>query len=248
DRMIATVRKTGKQLAVNWPLRWVASHVAAKRLLSEGTIGDLVEAHYYGGNRGPLYHSSAKIELHPTAEDKANSWWYKRASGGGSMLDYLGYGATLGTWFHDGRKPLEVTTVVDEPAGLEVDEHSITVCRYAAGLSRYETRWGTFTDPWVNQTQPKCGFVLVGTRGTISSYDYEGKVRIQTANQPEGYDLPVEKLSAPGNNPINYVIHCLESGKLVDGPLSLETSRTGQQIVDSAVKSAAEKRTVKLLE
>ena len=42
---------------------------------------------------------------------KPSSWWYKRASGGGSLLDYLGYGVTLGTWFLDGDKPIEVTSI-----------------------------------------------------------------------------------------------------------------------------------------
>ena len=92
------------------------------------------------------------------------SWWYKKASGGGSLLDYLGYGTTLGTWFMNGEEPIEVTSVVDETPGIEVDQHSITVCRYARGLSKFETRWGTLTDPWTQQPQPKCGFVLVGTR------------------------------------------------------------------------------------
>ena len=76
------------------------------------------------------------------------------------ILDYLGYGVTLGTWFQGGRAPLEVMTMVDKKPGLEVDEHSITIARYAHGLSKYETRWGTFTDPWTLQPQPKCGFVL----------------------------------------------------------------------------------------
>ena len=61
-----------------------------------------------------------------------------------------------------GKRPLEVTATVDEPAGLEVDEHSIVVARYAHGLSKFETRWGTFTDPWTIQPQPKCGFVIAG--------------------------------------------------------------------------------------
>ena len=70
--------------------------------------------------------------------------------GGGSLLDYLGYGTTLGTWFTDGEAPLEVTSVVDETPGIEVDQHSITVARYARGLSKFETRWGTLTDPWTH--------------------------------------------------------------------------------------------------
>ena len=115
---------------------------------------------------------------------KATSWWYSKASGGGSLLDYLGYGTTLGTWFMGGEAPIEVTSVVDETPGIEVDQHSITVCRYRDGLSKFETRWGTLTDPWTEQTQPKCGFVLVGSDGSISSYDYDDFVTLQTRQVP----------------------------------------------------------------
>jgi len=52
DRMIAAVKKTGKQLVINWPLRWYASHATTKRLIDEGAIGDVMEVHYYDGNRG----------------------------------------------------------------------------------------------------------------------------------------------------------------------------------------------------
>src|SRR3954466_3913472 len=100
DRMAAAVAKTGKLLAINWPLRWVASHVTAKRLIDEGRIGDVTEVHFYDGNRGPLFHRADKVEVSPeqVAAEKPNSWWYKRANGGGSLLDYVGYGTTLGTW------------------------------------------------------------------------------------------------------------------------------------------------------
>ena len=178
---------------------------------------------------------------------KGESWFYQEAEGGGSLLDYLGYGVTLGTWFLDGRAPLEVTAVVDEPAGLEVDEHSITICKYPFGLSKFETRWGTFTDPWTLQPQPKCGFVLKGSDGTISSYDYEESVRVQTHDRPEGYQQPVDRLAPPYQNVVQYFIHCLETGQSPEGPLSPATCRIGQQIVDSAILSAREKRTVSLL-
>ncbi|MCP5519079.1 MAG: Gfo/Idh/MocA family oxidoreductase [Verrucomicrobiales bacterium] len=247
DRMIRAVARAGRQLIINWPLRWVASHVTAKRMLEEGLIGELREVHYYDGNRGPLYHTADKIEREPGPEDKVASWWYRREHGGGSLLDYLGYGVTLGTWFHGGRQPIEVTTVVDQPAGLEVDEHSITVARYDCGLSKFETRWGTFTDPWTHQPQPKCGFVLRGADGTISSYDYEPVVRVQTRRHPEPTDHPVDALHPPFQNPVQYTLHCLAEGVPVGGPLSPATSRIGQQIVDAAVRSAGERRTVRLL-
>ncbi|HET6382752.1 MAG TPA: Gfo/Idh/MocA family oxidoreductase [Armatimonadota bacterium] len=248
DAMIAAVKSTGTLLAINWPLAWYPPHVTSKRLIDEGMIGDVLEVHYYDGNRGPLWHVADKAET--TAEAaarKSESWFYQREAGGGSLLDYLGYGVTLGTWFHGGRAPVEVTCVVDDPPGLQVDEHSITVARYEQGLSRYETRWGTFTDPWTHQPQPRCGFVITGTAGTISSYDYQKTIRVQTREHPEGAELLVDTLHPPFQNPVQYMIHCLETGRPIEGPLSPQLCRIGQQIVDSARLSAAEKRTVSLL-
>lgn len=249
DRMTAAAQAAGKTLAINWPLRWYPPHVTAKRLVDEGVLGQVEEVHYYDGNRGPLYHVEDKIETDEQfrAEQKSKSWFYQKAAGGGSLLDYLGYGATLGTWYLNGAAPLEVTAVVDEPQGLEVDEHSVVVCRYAFGLSKFETRWGTFTDPWTHQPQPKCGFVLKGTEGTVSNYDYEATVRLQTRENPEGVVLPADELEPPHQNPVQYLIHCLEQGVQVDGPLSPTICRVGQQIVDTAVQSAEQKRTLPLI-
>jgi glucose-fructose oxidoreductase len=248
DRMIAAMRRVGRPLAINWPLRWVPAHATTKRVVDEGLIGEVIEVHFYDGNRGPLYHGADKIGRGPTVAEKAASWFYQRARGGGSLLDYLGYGATLGTWFLNGARPLEVTCLVDETPGLEVDQHSITVARYARGLSKFETRWGTFTDPWTHQPQPRCGFVLVGTAGTISSWDYAPAIHVQTRARPEGFDLPADTLAAPHRNPVENFIHCLETGSPVEGPLSPAISRIGQQIVDTAVHSAREKRARPLLE
>ena len=140
-----------------------------------------------------------------------------------------------------------MTCVVDQTNGLQVDEHSITIARYASGLSKFETRWGTFTDPWTHQPQPKCGFVLRGTMGTLSSYDMEGSVRLQTEECPEGREVIAPPLRSPESNPVEYFLHCLATGTPIAGPLSVEMSRIGQQIVDTAVLSAKEGRTVVLL-
>jgi predicted dehydrogenase len=247
DRMIAAARKHKVTLAINWPLRWSACHCTAYRLLSEDRIGSLEEVHYYGGNRGPLYHSADKIETRPTPAMKRRSWFYSHDKGGGSLLDYLGYGTTLGTWFQRGRKPIEVTAVTDLPNGLDVDEHSLTIARYGCGLSKFETRWGTFTDPWKYQPQPKCGFVLKGTHGTISSYDYEESVSIQTDRKPEGEKIAVDELKPPFQNPVQYMIDCIKHHRAAEGPLSVRFSRIGQQIVDSAILSATRRKTVHLV-
>jgi len=247
DRMIAAMAASNAPLAINWPICWVPAHATARRLASEGLIGTLSEVHYYGGNRGPLYHGADKIEKEPSTADKAASWFYKASEGGGSLLDYLGYGATIATWFLNGIAPEEVTCVTAASEGLEVDEHSITIARYSFGLCRFETRWGTFTDPWTHQPQPKCGFILKGSEGTIASYDYEPSIRVQTRSRPEGFDVPADSLAAPFRNPVEYLIHCLSNDLPIEGPLSTTTSRTGQRIVDTAFLSALQKKTLPLV-
>jgi predicted dehydrogenase len=247
DAMIAAIRPR-QVLMINWPLQWVASHRKAFELVAQGRIGEVTNVWHFGGNRGPLWHGADKDvkTAAQVAREKPQSWFYKRAHGGGSLLDYLGYGTTLSTWYQSGRRPLEVTATVDEPPGLEVDEHSIVVARYAHGLSKFETRWGTFTDPWTIQPQPKCGFVVAGTEGTVSTYDYDDYVTVQTRKKAVPHRVPAPATKPPHQNPVQYLIHCLEKEVPLEGPVSLGISRIGQEIVDAAVQSAKTKKTVRL--
>jgi glucose-fructose oxidoreductase len=247
DAMIAAMPERST-LMINWPLQWVGSHRKAHELISAGAIGEVLNVWHTGGNRGPLFHGADKDEKTPAqvAKEKPHSWFYKKSAGGGSLLDYLGYGTTLGTWYQGGRRPIEVTATVDEPAGLEVDEHSIVVARYAHGLSKFETRWGMFTDPWIIQPQPRCGFVILGTDGTVSSYDYDDYVTVQTRRKPVPHRIAAPAPKAPNQNPVQYLLDRLDKGAPLEGPVSLKISRIGQEIVDAAVKSAKLKRSVRL--
>ena len=236
----------GKTLMINWPAQWDAGHQRAYEMIEQGRIGEVLNVWYFGGNRGPLLHGADKAKKAPGPVEKSRSWFYNKKAGGGSLLDYLGYGTTLGTWYQGGRRPIEVTAMTDEPPGLEVDEHSVVIARYAHGLSKFETRWGTFTDPWTIQPQPKCGFIVAGTEGTLSSYGHEKLVTLQTRTKPKPHSIPVRVTKAPIQNPVQYLIHCLEHNQPLKGPVSLSISRIGQEIVDAAVKSARLKRTVQL--
>jgi glucose-fructose oxidoreductase len=257
DRMIERMEETGNRLAINWPLAWYPPHRTTKRLIDEGRIGDVTEIHYYDGNRGSgrfqQVEYSESGEMHFVGEDARESdpttWWHQGERGGGSLNDYLGYGVTLGTWFRDGDLPHSVTTDTHTPEWSEVDTHSVSIAHYDTGLSKYETRWGTFTDPWVHQPQPKCGFVVVGTEGTIATYDYEETVRVQDEDRPEGHEVAVDALEPPLQNPVQYVIHCIEEDRPIEfGPLSPGLCRAAQRIVDTARRSADRGETVELVE
>jgi predicted dehydrogenase len=246
-RMIAAMRP-GWKLAVNWPLAWVRGHVTAKRLLDAGRIGELLEVHFYDGNRGPLYHLADKEEVSDAEVErlKPGSWFYQSARGGGSLIDYLGYGTTLGSWYQNGAAPIEMTAVIDQTPGIEVDQHSVTVARYAQGLSKFETRWGTISDPWTQQPIPHCGFVLVGTKGGISSDDYADYITVQSrGGGPERVAVDVPEPGRAG--PIDYMANCIRNDLPVEGPLSPELSLLGQRMIDTPVASARAKRTLELL-
>jgi hypothetical protein len=148
----------------------------------------------------------------------------------------MGYGATLGTWYMNGAAPLEVTCTVDETPGIEVDQHAVAVCRYATGLSRMETRWGTFTDPWTIQPQPTCGFTFVGSDGTIASPDYASHVTVQTRARPERHEIPVDPLQGrlAQRHRIRARLH--RAWREVGGPLDPALCLTAQRIVDTAAR------------
>lgn len=239
SRAIRAAERSGVLLAINWPLAWYPPHRTTHRLIGEGVIGDVLEVHYYDGNRGPQFHVHDKKEV--TGEgDTSRTWWFRKDAGGGSLLDYLGYGVTLATWFRDGVLPQEVSAMAHVPAGMEVDLQAVITARYASGLSTFQTRWGTFTDPWVHQPQPFCGFVVVGAEGTITSRDYAQTVSVQTKDRPEVHDVPVDQFD-PQDDIFALIDSTLQSGArpgaAVPGPCGSEISHGAQRIVDAAVAS-----------
>lgn len=236
EKMVADAEAGEVVMAVNWPLAWVASHRTAKRLVTEGAIGQILTVHSYGGNRGPLYHSHGKAELHPTVEDKVNSWWYSAELGGGSQRDYLGYAATLSTWYRDGEMPWAVTAARHVPEGLEVDEQSVVIGHYAEGLSVFETRWGTYTDPWVQQPQPGCGYILNGTKGSIASWDYDDGVTLHNAAGVQR--VANDTIAFEDQTSLANLIAHLRHGRPLDPPMTPEISLSGHRIVEAAVQSA----------
>lgn len=238
DRMITSSQGSGTLLTVNWPLAWVPSHRTAKRLIVEGSIGDVQAVHFYDGNRGPLFHTHGKAETSPTTEEKAASWFYSKDAGGGSLRDYLGYGVTLGTWFRDGGLPQSVTADWFIPEGLEVDEQSVVVARYGTGLSVFETRWGTLSDPWNLQPSPRCGFVITGTTGSITSWDYDVEVTVSRGNGSVPERVGIDEIAFEDRNALSNVVAHLRTGRPLDSPLTAATSRTGHAIVEAAVRGA----------
>lgn len=244
ESMVSAASRAGVVLAMNWPLAWVPSHRTARRLVGDGAIGRVEQVHFYDGNRGPLFHSHGKVELHPSTADKASRWWYARSAGGGSLRDYLGYGTTLATWFRGGEMPHKVTAAWHIPDGLEVDEQSVVIGHYRDGLSVFETRWGTHTDPWTLQPQPNCGFVINGSLGSISSWDYDDGVTLH--HNGAAQRVPNDVIAPEDQTALANLIAHLETGRALDVPMNSQTSLSGHQLIEAAFESATTGQSVLL--
>jgi predicted dehydrogenase len=238
ERMIRARDSFGIRMVINWPLAYYQVHRTTRRLVSEGLIGDIREIHYYDGNRGPF------DRLNPAGEpDPADAWWFDPERGGGSIQDYLGYGVTLASWFLEGESPERVSAMSHVPPGSLVDTHAVVTAEYPWGLATFQTRWGMLSDPWLRQTAPRTGFVVVGSRAALVSEDYASSVRLHDSEHPDGIEIPVDRPEvAP--TALGELICARERGIAVTGPASPELSLLGQRIVDAAVKSASEGRTI----
>ncbi|EMI19861.1 oxidoreductase domain protein [Rhodopirellula maiorica SM1] len=65
---------------------------------------------------------------------------------------------------------------------------------------------------------------------------------------PPAHPISVDVLQPPQQNPVQYMVDVISRGAQVEGPLSPEISRIGQQIVDTAVQSAQQRATLPLLD
>ena len=231
DRMLDAMPED-RTLFVNWPTMWDPVKHTLKRLVDEGTIGDVVEVQYYGGN---------------AAAPPAGSWFFDADAGGGSLLDYLGYGATFTTWFRDGELPETVSAETYVPPEREVDFQSVSTCRYAGGLSTLQTSWRMLTNPWETQPQPAKGYELVGTDGAISTREREAPIRVTTVDRPAGFAVEPDDLPTRYRDLAHYLVDRLDHGRDPEGPADPEFCRDAQRIIETAQRSARDGERLELL-
>ncbi len=223
DRMIETMAGSDNHLVVNWPIMWDPVRHEVHRQVSAETIGDVREIQYYGGNAGA---------------PPDDSWFYEADAGGGSMLDYLGYGVTFSTWVRDGELPEAVISETYVPPGFEVDVQSASTCVYDTGLSTYQTTWRMLSNPWEVEPQPMKGYEIIGERGSISTRERGIPIRIQTEEELEGYEVEPAELPDRFTDLAHYLVDLLETGREPEGPLDPTLCREAQRIIETAQISA----------
>ena len=89
--------------------------------------------------------------------------------------------------------------------------------------------------------------MLVGTDGSISSYDYDAFVTLQTRADPRHVEVPADMMPPGRRGPIEYMLARIEDGGPITGPLDPALCLLGQRMIDSAVLSSRSGRSVPLV-
>jgi predicted dehydrogenase len=223
DRMLAAARKAGTLLLINWPSAWSKEWQELERRALAGDVGELRYTRYRSAHNGPIAIGCSKQFVHDLTTPEIN--------GAGALMDYCCYGAKLAARLLG--RPERVTGMRGyfgtEPAYAASDDNAIIIAKYAHAFGVCEASW-TQTVGYAG-TNP----VVYGTEGSLGVH--HGKLLIQRPGKDEEAVTPAEKV-APFRSGPEYLIHCIETGRPVEGFCSPETSRIAQEILELGLRAS----------
>ncbi len=223
DRMLAAAQKAGTLLLINWPSAWSKEWQELERRAMAGDIGQIRYTRYRSAHNGPVAIGCSKEFVRDLTTPEIN--------GAGALMDYCCYGAKLAARLLG--RPESVTGMRGyfgtEPAYAASDDNAIIIAKYPHAFGLCEASW-TQTVGYAG-TNP----VVYGSEGSIGIH--HGKVLIQRPGKAEESVTP-PALVAPFRHGPEYLLHCLETGRPVEGFCSPEVSRVAQEILELGLRAS----------
>ncbi|HEU5196461.1 MAG TPA: Gfo/Idh/MocA family oxidoreductase [Methylomirabilota bacterium] len=241
DALLATARRTGLPLMVNWPTAWRPALRHGLALAVAGEVGEPVQLSHRGGHAGPREYGCS-----PQFVD----WLYDpRRNGGGALVDYCGYGAMLCRLVLG--RPRGVTAVAAHlrKPGLPSEDTAVVVLTYPRAMGLLEASWNQIG------AEPALAMTVYGDHGTLLVHQPRatregekvtgsGRVQVVTASGSRTLDpppLPDAERDGP-----TWFLTCVREGRPVSGPCAPEVGRDVQEVLDAALRSAASGRRIDL--
>lgn len=233
-KMYRAARTWGVPLMVNWPITWNPGMQMMKKLLDQGTIGDLIEIKTRMGHTGPLgpgaKHRGVDETAAPMSEtEKARTWWHQHVCGGGAMADYCCYGSILAYWF------------AGEPAvaasGMRMN--SITIMGdaedNAAMMVRFRHCYAVLEGTWTTYQHTFHSPILYGTEGAIVGDYKTGKVQIYhtdgTVEDVKNDPLEIPDIAAA-------YVHFMDTGEPMHITAQAEFNLDALALLDAGIRSS----------
>jgi predicted dehydrogenase len=236
-KMEVLAKKHNIHLLTNYETTWYPTNHKAKEILDQGTVGDLRKVIVRDGHKGPVKLGINQEFLDWLLDPKEN--------GGGAITDFGCYGANLMTWLKNGEKPISVTAVIQQMQKEnhpKVDDDATIILTYNDSNATIQASW--------NWPMGRKDMEIYGLTGAVYA-DNRNDLRIRKAKGYDDYDesqLKLEERSYPYNDPFSYFAAVIK-GEIKVNPndlSALENNMIVMEILDAAIRSAKEGKTIYL--
>lgn len=232
--MRSLARTHGIQVLTNFETTWYPSTAEIdRRVRGQGEIGELRKIVVHDGHQGPKEIGVGPEFLSWLADPVLN--------GAGALVDFGCYGADLTLWLLAGRLPETVTAVTQQlkPEIYPlVDDEATIILSYPETQAILQASW--------NWPFNRKDIELYGTGGYLAALDGQAmRVRLSGDKAPGDY---LVTLAPPFSNPFEY-LRAVVAGEVAVSPedlSSLELNVSVAQILDAAIRSAREQRSVRM--
>ena len=237
ETMVEAAEKNGKFLMIGHNQRLAKAHAAAKELLNQGLIGDIVTFRTTFGHGGPETWS---------VDPGKNVWFFdKKKAAMGAMAD-LGIHKTDLIQFLTGQRVVRttarVTTLDKRDANgdlIGVDDNAVCIYEMSGGA------FGTMTASWTYYGAEDNSTILYGTKGIMRIYDDPAHSIVVKLSDGTVKTYDVEQIQTNDNQTKSGVIDlwmdCLKNDKApeISGREALSAMRAVFASIESSEKGCA---------
>ena len=232
-KMYRAAMRSKASLAINWPIAWFPAFRKVKELADSGIVGRVLRVQY----RSPSTRGPYKLGEYSN-EELSQMWWYQHDRGGGSIIDYAGYGCVLSTWLNGGKLPKRVSGFKKNffLPFADVEDYSVFTLEYEDSISIVEGSWST-----MNNGEIPTGPVVYGSEGVIVGDRFNPQVKVYKdlkPHQPSSAPTAVFETKPISDNVGRNVIDHLLYGKQLYEMLTPNFNIRAMAALDAGIRSA----------
>lgn len=233
-KMLSLVEKYKIMLLTNYETTWYPSiHETFRLVHEEDAIGRIRKIVVMDGHPGPQ-----EIGVNPEFLEWLTD---PQGDGAGALVDFGCYGANLATWLMKGQRPESVTAVVQQikpDIYPQVDDEASIVLTYPGAQVIIQASW--------NWPFHRKDMEVYGQTGMIYQKNkHEFEIRLKGTASRELKIIPDR--TYPFNNPFVYFAAAIRGRiEIPENSLSsLENNQIVVEILDAAIQSAKEGKTIR---
>ena len=229
----AAAEKCPDHLFVNWPVAWFPTYRKGQELARAGAVGRILRMVYRTpSTRGPYGNKPV------TESAREGAWCFRHDRGGGSIIDYAGYGCFLAAWFL-GAAPQSVFGIKKNfliPFS-DTEDYAELILDYGDKIAVAEGSWSTFSSGEI-----PTGPVVYGENGTIVCDRFAPEVKVYRRYKAYVPCEPPDELYRPqpltGRDDLaGHLIDFIRHGIPVPETMTFELNRMAQLALSAGILS-----------